>query len=153
MAKGRKPAIDGLARPQGILDDFAKPLGKAATSRLRRAVRGAIKAENSKANTKDYKKYLGRMDREFNKRAMARQEFIAMDNRIRRMGSKHPQVNTSKNMYKTARADEVGGRYNLDDKGTIPRMMNKKFESIMNSERNAMRNRARDRAVKRAKRK
>jgi len=151
MAKGRKPAIDGLARPQGILDDFAKPLGKAATSRLRRAVRGAIKAEKTKNNTKDYKKYLGRMDREFNKRASARQEFIAMDNRIRRMGSKNPQVNTSKNMYKSAREDEVGGRY--DDNGTISRMMNKKFESIMNSERNALKNRARTREVRRAKRK
>lgn len=26
MAKGRKPAIDGLARPQGVLDDIVRPI-------------------------------------------------------------------------------------------------------------------------------
>ena len=26
MAKGRKPAIDGLARPQGVLDDVVRPI-------------------------------------------------------------------------------------------------------------------------------
>lgn len=26
MAKGRKPAIDGLARPQGFLDDIVRPI-------------------------------------------------------------------------------------------------------------------------------
>lgn len=26
MAKGRKPAIDGIARPQGILDDIVRPI-------------------------------------------------------------------------------------------------------------------------------
>ena len=34
MAKGRKPAIDGLARPQGILDDVVYPIVQKAARKV-----------------------------------------------------------------------------------------------------------------------
>jgi hypothetical protein len=44
MAKGRKPAIDGLARPQGILDDVVYPLvQKAARKVANKAMTGTSK--------------------------------------------------------------------------------------------------------------
>jgi hypothetical protein len=44
MAKGRKPAIDGLARPQGILDDVVYPLvQKAARKVANKTITGTSK--------------------------------------------------------------------------------------------------------------
>jgi Fe-S cluster biosynthesis and repair protein YggX len=50
MAK--KPAITGLARPEGIIDDLFAPLGKQAVKRTRQAVRGYIKQNNRVINSK-----------------------------------------------------------------------------------------------------
>ena len=36
MAKGRKPAIDGLARPQGILDDVVYPIVQKAARKVQK---------------------------------------------------------------------------------------------------------------------
>lgn len=51
-AKGRKPAITGIARPEGIIDDVVIPLGRKAVKKV--TGRGASKAKKgpkvSKAN-------------------------------------------------------------------------------------------------------
>lgn len=43
MAKGRKPAISGLARPQGW-DDVVKPIAKGAAKRVKKPVKKAAKS-------------------------------------------------------------------------------------------------------------
>ena len=53
MAKGRKPAIANVARPEGIIDDVVGPLGKSAVSRVRQSVRRAVKAQNRYFNVTD----------------------------------------------------------------------------------------------------
>lgn len=45
MAKGRKPAITGIARPAGIVDDLFGPLGKKAVSRVTKLAEKAALAE------------------------------------------------------------------------------------------------------------
>ena len=42
-AKKRKPAITGMARPEGLLDDVLGKLGKSAVGGVRRDVRASIK--------------------------------------------------------------------------------------------------------------
>jgi hypothetical protein len=45
MAKARKPAITGIARPQGIVDDLFGPLGKKAVRRVTKLAENAALAE------------------------------------------------------------------------------------------------------------
>ena len=45
MAKSRKPAITGIARPQGIVDDLFGPLGKKAVRRVTKLAENAALAE------------------------------------------------------------------------------------------------------------
>jgi len=61
MAKGRKPAIDGIARPQGVLDDIVRPIIQkgakkvkniAFTSNLPRNVRAGISSSARKVEMK-----------------------------------------------------------------------------------------------------
>ena len=42
--KARKPAITGLGRPEGLLDDIFAPLGKKAVGELRKVARKEVKA-------------------------------------------------------------------------------------------------------------
>jgi hypothetical protein len=57
MAKGRKPAIDGLARPQGVLDDIVRPIiqkGARAVSKASKSPSVKVKAAqvSAKVGTK-----------------------------------------------------------------------------------------------------
>ncbi len=44
--KAKKPAITGLGRPAGIIDDVFLPLGEAAVKRVRKLAQNAAKEED-----------------------------------------------------------------------------------------------------------
>jgi len=44
--KARKPAITGLGRPEGLIDDVFAPLGEAAVKRVRKLAQNAAKEED-----------------------------------------------------------------------------------------------------------
>ena len=130
MAK--KPAITGLARPEGIIDDLFAPLGKKAVKRTRQAVRGYIKQNNRVINSKKLNTFDAKEKRAFER---AREEFVG--NAYRRMSSE-------KQPFKRARVVAQKGHSSGADRF---------FKQAIDEEREAVRIRKNVRAIKRQVRK
>jgi hypothetical protein len=69
-ARKRKPAITGLGRPAGIIDDVFAPLGEAAVKRERKLAQSAAKEEDR------WIKSIGRGPSD-NGRALGKQQLVA----------------------------------------------------------------------------
>jgi hypothetical protein len=82
VAKGRKPAIDGLARPQGILDDVVYPIAQKAGRQIQKAARrtGAYNAWRkaseleARASSRRGTSYVNKMDKAYGKMEIAIEE-------------------------------------------------------------------------------
>jgi len=131
----RKPAITGLARPEGIIDDLFAPLGKKAVKRTRQAVRGYIKQNNRVINSKKLNIFDAKEKRAFER---AREEFIGNAYRAQ----VHPF--SSPEPFKRARVVAKSGRSSA---------MDKRFKQAIDEEREAVRVRKNVRAIKRQVRK
>jgi Fe-S cluster biosynthesis and repair protein YggX len=131
MAK--KPAITGLARPEGIIDDLFAPLGKKTVKRSRQLVRGYIKQNNRVINSKKLNTFDAKEKRAFER---AKEDFLG--NMERRVRPNTPEP------FKRARITVQRG-YNTD--------ADKRFKQAIDEEREAVRVRKNVRAVKRQVRK
>lgn len=92
--KAKKPAITGLGRPAGIIDDVFAPLGEAAVKRVRKLAQSAAKEEDK------WIKSIGRgpsdNGRALGKERLVVEEFIAKNQGIslkeaRNFASKAPR--------------------------------------------------------------
>ena len=85
MAKGRKPAIDGLARPQGVLDDIVRPIiQKGARTVYNSAARSVVNSKGDKAKivsgaTKLHRKVAAKAERLEDKMMRKRQSGYIKD--------------------------------------------------------------------------
>jgi len=144
VAKGRKPAIANLARPEGIIDDVVGPLGKKAVGRVRQSVRRAVKAQNryfnvADASQKNAKNAKNAMRKNYNQSNLAKEEFIRADQavRIKARGNKP-----------TYRGQATGARA-VVEKNAAPREAELKYYKAFREEKAAMAKRAAKRAAAR----
>jgi len=142
MAK--KPAIDGLARPQGIIDDIVGPLGTKAVKRVRQSVRRAVKANTAWKNVaqKGVKShYPAARAKSIRRYELAREEFVRAEQQASRL--KAGVKPTYKGQAKNAR--DIANR-NLPEMGKVQ----EKYYRAYMQERDAMAARAAKRAKLRA---
>lgn len=145
MAK--KPAITGLARPQGIIDDIVGPLGTKAVKRVRQSVRRAVKANTAWKNVaqKGAKShYAAARTKSLKRYDLAREEFVRAEQQASRL--KAGVKPTYKGQAKNARY--IANR-------NVPEMsgVQERYYRAYMQERDAMAARAAKRAKLRTKRK
>lgn len=142
MAK--KPAITGLARPEGIIDDVVGPLGNKAVKRVRQSVRRAVKANTAWKNVaqKGVKShYAPARAKSIKRYELAREEFVRAEQQASRL--KAGVKPTYKGQAKNARY--IANR-------NVPEMagVQEKYYRAYMQERAAMASRAAKRAKSRA---
>jgi len=71
MAKSRKPAITGLARPQGIIDDVVYPIASRVlrSSAVKKATKGHSRRLAAKAESRQVSSYSRKSDKYMDKSA------------------------------------------------------------------------------------